>query len=187
MSWYRLRKILKSSYRINFNWCNRVNFKLILQTLLFKSLFSKTNLNCSYILLLDIFSIVTQWGFCKYVLSEKIKTDIFTKSGFRSRKLIVIVYVWPVLQTSSLNTKNNTFSSITLFLSLLSKRVTTSISIFTCVITADSFQTWPFSAKRRNSTYLSVTPIMNVINFFNISLANLYFHKIRSNDCFWKF
>ena len=68
-----------------------VNFKLILLSLLFKSLFFKTNLNCSYFLLLDIFSIVTQWGFCKYVLSKKIKTDIFNKSGFRSRKLIVIV------------------------------------------------------------------------------------------------
>ena len=62
---------------------------MILLTLLFKPLFFKTNLN--YILLLDIFSIVMQWGFCKYVLSKKIKTDIFNKSGFRSRKLIVIV------------------------------------------------------------------------------------------------
>ena len=63
--------------------------KLILLTLLFKSSFFKTNLN--YILLLDIFSIVTQWGFGKYVLSKKIKTDIFNKFGFRSRKFIVIV------------------------------------------------------------------------------------------------
>ena len=68
-----------------------VNFKLVLLTLLFKSLFLKTNLNCSYFLLLDTFSVVTQWGFCKYVLSKKIRTDIFNKSGFRSRKLIVIV------------------------------------------------------------------------------------------------
>ena len=63
--------------------------KLILLILLFKSSFFKTNLN--YILLLDIFSIVTQWGFGKYVLSKKIKTDIFNKFGFRSRKFIVIV------------------------------------------------------------------------------------------------
>ena len=41
-------------------------------------------------LLLDIFSIITQWGFCKYVLSQKIKTDIFNKSAFANRKLIVI-------------------------------------------------------------------------------------------------
>ena len=30
-----------------------------------------------------------QWGFCKYVLSKKIKTDIFNKSAFANRKLIV--------------------------------------------------------------------------------------------------
>ena len=86
-----LLKILNSLSRIYFNWYNRVNFKLILLTLLFKSLFFKTNLNCSYFLLLDIFSIVTQWGFCKYVLSKKIKTDIVNKSAFHNRKLIVIV------------------------------------------------------------------------------------------------
>ena len=110
VSWYRPRKILKDSSRIYFNWFNRLNFKLILLTLLFKSLFLKSNLNCSYFLLLEIFSIVMQWGFCKYVLSKKIKADIFNKSGFRSRKLIVIVWsrnVRPVLQTWSLNTKNN--------------------------------------------------------------------------------
>ena len=86
LSWYRPRKILKSSSRIYFNWHNRVNFKLILLTLLFKSLFFKTNLNCSYFLLPDIFC-----KFCKYVLSKKIKTGIFNKSGFHGRKLIVIV------------------------------------------------------------------------------------------------
>ena len=31
-----------------------------------------------------------QWGFCKHVLSKKIKTDIFNKSAFANRKLIVI-------------------------------------------------------------------------------------------------
>ena len=91
VGWYRPPKILNSSSRIYFNWYNRINFKLILLTLLFKSLFFKTNLNCSYFLLLDIFSIVTQWGFCKYVLSKKIKTDIVNKSAFHNRKLIVIV------------------------------------------------------------------------------------------------
>ena len=32
-----------------------------------------------------------QWGFRKYVLSKKIKTDIF-KSAFANRKLIVILF-----------------------------------------------------------------------------------------------
>ena len=91
MSWYSPCKILCSSSRIYFNRYNRINFKLILLTLLFKSLIFKTNLNCSCFLLLDIFSIVMQWGFCKYVLSKKIKTDIFSKSAFRHSKLIVIV------------------------------------------------------------------------------------------------
>ena len=27
-----------------------------------------------------------QWGFCKYVLSKKIKIDIFSKSAFANRK-----------------------------------------------------------------------------------------------------
>ena len=68
-----------------------INFKLILLTLTFKSLLFRTNLNCGYILLLDIFSVITQWGFCKYVSSKKIKTDIFNNSAFGNRKLIVIV------------------------------------------------------------------------------------------------
>ena len=32
-----------------------------------------------------------QWGFFKYVLSKKIKTDIFNKPAFSNRKLIVII------------------------------------------------------------------------------------------------
>ena len=101
-----------------------------------------------------------QWRFCKYVLSKKIKTDICNNSGFPSRKLIAIVPKC-VIYTSNLELKHkkyhNTFSAITLFLSLLSKRVPTSPSIFTCVITPDSFQTRLFSAKQWNSTYFSVT------------------------------
>ena len=31
-----------------------------------------------------------QWGFCKYVLSKEIKSDIFNKSAFAKRKLIVV-------------------------------------------------------------------------------------------------
>ena len=137
------------------------NFKLILLILYFKSFIFKTNLYCIYFLLLDVFSIIMQWGFCRYVLSKKIKRDIFNKSGFHSRILIVVVYsrnVQPLFQMWSLNTKNNTFLAITLFLSLLSKRVPTSTAILTCVVTPDSFQTWPFSAERWNSTHFSVTP-----------------------------
>ena len=33
-----------------------------------------------------------QWGFRKYVLSKKRKTDIFNKSAFANRKLIVILF-----------------------------------------------------------------------------------------------
>ena len=32
-----------------------------------------------------------QWGFCKYDLSKKIKTNIFIKFAFANRKLIVII------------------------------------------------------------------------------------------------
>ena len=32
-----------------------------------------------------------QWGFCKYVLSKNIKTDIFIKSAFANKKLIVVI------------------------------------------------------------------------------------------------
>ena len=31
-----------------------------------------------------------QWGFCKYIVSKKIKSDIFDKSAFGNKKLIVI-------------------------------------------------------------------------------------------------
>ena len=31
-----------------------------------------------------------QWDFCKYVLTNKIETDIFNKSALANRKLIVI-------------------------------------------------------------------------------------------------
>ena len=43
---------------------------LILLTLFFKSIFFKTNFNYSYVLLTDIFSIITQWGFCKYMFYQ---------------------------------------------------------------------------------------------------------------------
>ena len=61
MGWYCLHKILNSLSRINFNWFNRIHLKMILLILFLKSLFFKTNLNCSCILLVDIFSIITQF------------------------------------------------------------------------------------------------------------------------------
>ena len=70
----------------------QIHFKLILLTLLYKYLFFKINLKCSYIFLLDTFSMIMQWAFCKDVLSKKIKTDIFSKSAFWCQKIIVIIY-----------------------------------------------------------------------------------------------
>ena len=83
-------KILNSLSRVNFYWFNRIHFKLILLTLLFKSLFNKINLNCSYSLLLDVFSVIMPWGFFKYVISKNV-TNIFNKSTFANKKLIVII------------------------------------------------------------------------------------------------
>ena len=51
-----------------------------------------------------------QWGFSKYVLLKKIAANIFNKSVFTKRKVIVIFQsqtMWCMLQTLSLNTKNN--------------------------------------------------------------------------------
>ena len=39
---------------IHFNWSSRIHIQLFFLTLLFKFLFFKTNLSCSYVLLLDI-------------------------------------------------------------------------------------------------------------------------------------
>ena len=50
-----------------------------------------------------------QWDFCKFVLSKKIKNDIFNKSAFANRKLIVIIksrIMRHILQTWNMNTKN---------------------------------------------------------------------------------
>ena len=41
-----------------------------------------------------------QWGFCKYVLSKKMNTDIVYKSASANRELIVIIYSSP--QTSNM-------------------------------------------------------------------------------------
>ena len=50
-----------------------------------------------------------QWDFCKFVLLKKIKNDIFNKSAFANRKLIVIIksrIMRHILQTWNMNTKN---------------------------------------------------------------------------------
>ena len=88
-------KILNSSSRIHIDLFNRIHYKLILLTLLFKSLFFITNLNCSYVLLLDIFSVITQLDFWYF------------KSAFANRKFSYFQNVLCMLQTWSLNTKNN--------------------------------------------------------------------------------
>ena len=44
-----------------------------------------------------------QLGFCKYVLSKKIKIDIFNNSAFANRKLIVIIYSSPEMCASTSN------------------------------------------------------------------------------------
>ena len=81
----------KLEFKIQFNWFDRIHVKLILLTLISTFFFFKTNFNWSYVLVLNIFSITTQWGFCEYVLSKKIKTDIFNKSRFANRKLIITI------------------------------------------------------------------------------------------------
>ena len=63
VGWYCLPKIIYSLFRIYFNWYNRINFELILLTLLYKSLFLKKNLNCSFFCyILDILSIFMPLG-----------------------------------------------------------------------------------------------------------------------------
>ena len=66
-----------------------------------------TNLNGSNVLLLDIFSIITQ---CNEA------SDIFNKSAFANRKLVVITYSRNVRRiTWSLNTKNNLINNLILY------------------------------------------------------------------------
>ena len=104
VGWYRPPKILNSLSKIYFNWYYRINFKLILLNLLFKSLFFKRNLNCSF--------------FCYLIY-------------FQSLRIGASVNMFYL----------DTFSAVTLFLSLFSKRMATSTSILPCVVTPDSFQT----------------------------------------------
>ena len=75
---------------------------MILLTLDFKSLIFKTNLNCSYVLLLDIVSIIMQWASVNMLYQKRYKTDIFNKSAFANRKLIVIylLFIFSVVYSS---------------------------------------------------------------------------------------
>ena len=52
-----------------------------------------------------------QWGFCKYVLSKKVKADIFNKSAFANRKLIDIITINFVLVNADLVPKRVTYTS----------------------------------------------------------------------------
>ena len=56
-----------------------------------------TNLN---ILLLDIVSIITQWASVSMLYQKRYKTDIFNKSAFANRKLIVIYVFFSVVDLS---------------------------------------------------------------------------------------
>ena len=135
VGWYRPPKILNSSSRIYFTWYNRTNFKLILLTLLFKSLFFKKNLNCSF--------------FCYLIY-------------FQSLRIGASVNMFYL----------DTFSAVTLFLSLFSKRMATSTSLLPCVVTPDSFQTWHFTAEDRTPPFFLL--LSNIINLFDISFLVKY-------------
>ena len=56
-----------------------------------------TNLN---VLLLDIVSIITQWASVNMLYQKRYKTDIFNKSAFANRKLIVIYLFFSVVDLS---------------------------------------------------------------------------------------
>ena len=77
VGWYCQCQILNSSSRINFNWFNIINLDWFFLPYIFKSLVFKTNLTCSYVLLLDIVSIITQWASVNLLYQKRQKTDIF--------------------------------------------------------------------------------------------------------------
>ena len=60
----------------------------------------KTNLNSSYVLSLDIFSIITQWGICNFF----IKKDDW--SAFANRKLKYYLVLKSVIYTSDFELKH---------------------------------------------------------------------------------
>ena len=97
----RPRQILNSSSRINFHWFNIINLHWFFLAEIF-SLIVKTNLNCSYVLLLDItLNDIQSWmsfnGFLCCI--KKDKTDIFNEFASSNLKLIFIfsrkfIYPW---------------------------------------------------------------------------------------------
>ena len=74
---------------IHCNWFNIINFKLILLTLLY---FLPQIVTAAKFLSLGIVSVITHQTFVKTFYQKRWKTDIFNKSGFDNRKLIVIIY-----------------------------------------------------------------------------------------------
>ena len=56
-----------------------------------------TSLN---VFLLDIVSIITQWASVNMLYQKRYKTDIFNKSAFANRKLIVIYLFFSVVDLS---------------------------------------------------------------------------------------
>ena len=56
------------------------------------SLIFVINLKCSYILLLDIVSIITQWASVNMLYQKRWKTDIFNESASYNKKLIFIYF-----------------------------------------------------------------------------------------------
>ena len=56
-----------------------------------------TNLN---VLLFDIVSIIRQWASVNMLYQKRCKTDIFNKSAFANRKLIVIYLFFSVVDLS---------------------------------------------------------------------------------------
>ena len=67
-------------------------------TYLLRQILTVTNLN---VLLLDIVSIIMQWASVNMLYQKRYKTDIFNKSAFVNRKLIVIyLFIFSVVYLS---------------------------------------------------------------------------------------
>ena len=71
-------------------------------------------------------------------------------------------------------------STIALFLSLSSKRVSPYTFLLPCVATPDSSQTWSFSAEKWNAATFFLS-LLNIINLFDISFlvkSMFFYHEI---------
>ena len=130
-------------------------------------------------MLLGIFSTITH---CKYVLSKKIKIDIFSKLNLSAEN-----YSYYLLKITK-----KKLSSIILFLALPSQKVPTSTYKFPSIVTPDSFQAWLFSTvfycHYRVSLicliYFSLMYFLDI--FFDIFLAKSIFYTIKSITMFLK-